>query len=206
MSIFHNSFVETSLTHLLIVLPCWVNGYCSAFNHKTEIISVIQEVPAWWGPDPHRSRCHRQVCLQRFLFPPNCLWSSPSPTPREAARLHFLELHPEPLFSAEAGLNRSLLVEKLEDTKTHFTSSLPSLPLSHPEGSVCLHMLRPQTSFLQLKNEPTSSTLESGEPLFPRWGGWAPRWLSGLPICPSKMPSGTPLIPKVTLLPWWFRR
>lgn len=87
---------------------------------------------------PTWDRCHRLVCLPGFLFPPNCLWSSPSPTPREAARLHFLELHPEPLFSADAGLNRSVLVEKLEGTKTHSTSNLPSLPPSHPEGSVCI--------------------------------------------------------------------
>lgn len=203
MIIFHSSFLETLLTHLLTVLPSWVNYHCSAFNHKVEIIGVIQEVPAWWLPGPQRNKCPRQVCLQWFLFPPNCLWSSPSPTPREAAQLHFPELHLKPMFSAPAALDvgsgaeTRVMMEKPEGTKTHSTSGLPSLPLPTPRR-VCLSscVQAPDPVFLAQE----SSSLESRGPLFPRWDAWSPWRLSGLPECHSKMASGIHLFPKVTLL------
>ena len=45
MIIFHNRFLKTVLINLPIVLPSWVNCYCSAFNPQMEIIRVIQAVP-----------------------------------------------------------------------------------------------------------------------------------------------------------------
>lgn len=77
----------------------------------------------------------------------------PHPHPRKAAQPQFLSsphrVHVLTLAAPEVcSRNKTKLrKEKQEGMKPHSTSGLPSFLLSHPEGSVCLHVLRPQTPF-----------------------------------------------------------
>lgn len=139
---FHNRFLETLWTNVLIVLPSWVNGYRSAFNRKMEIISAIQEVPAWWLPDLYINNCPDRCVYSGSSSSPTALGVPSSSNPRKAEQLHFLELLVEPMFSAPATLEvcirskRRLIKEKWEGIKTIPFLACPHFLLSYPEDSV----------------------------------------------------------------------